>query len=85
MNEQFHFIACNERFVISRHPYTAITEVESDFPDLISWVGPLSTKELLEEIDKSFYSPGTGPFSSSEVLDFVSSQRERMETDWRDE
>ena len=81
MAQAFHFIACRTRFVLSRQRFVDISEVESEFPDLVSWVGPLSASGLIEEVETSFVPPGTGPFSRSDIVDFIHSDDERVEAE----
>lgn len=82
MAEAFHFISCSARCVLSRRSYVDVSEVESEFPDLVSWVGPLSASELAEEVETSFVPPGTGPFTRSDVVAFIHSREEQVEARW---
>lgn len=79
MAQAFHFISCRTRFVLSRRCFADNSEVESEFPDLVSWVGPLSASELVDEVEATFVPPGTGPFSRLDIVEFVHSDDEQVE------
>lgn len=68
--------------MLSRRHFADISEVESEFPDLVSWVGPLSAPELIAEVETSFVPPGTGPLSRSDIVEFIRSDEEQVEAEW---
>ena len=80
----FHFISCRDRFVLDRGRYETIEDVEARYPEVVSWQGPFSEVELLEEISRFYHPPEKSPFRHGDVVAWIHSDAPRLERSWPD-